>query len=174
MNISVIQWMWLASHGPQASLTFSYLIPMLPDIFKMSELSDNSTLQAYSSAVLYVLSAIHPPVDLVDVILHEFITAIKSSKVNHSPRYPHHVLTMHMQSWRIRLTCLPALVVFFYRNLIAISPAGVSKVMDVLLDCLADENVEVREMASKTLSGVVRCSQRQSIVPLKVWQGATR
>jgi hypothetical protein len=40
--------------------------------------------------------------------------------------------------------------------------------MEALLDCLADENVEVREMASKALSGVVRCSQRQSIVPLKV------
>ncbi|EEB96494.1 hypothetical protein MPER_04362 [Moniliophthora perniciosa FA553] len=39
--------------------------------------------------------------------------------------------------------------------------------MDVLLECLGDENVEVREMASKVLSGVVRCSQRQSIVPLK-------
>lgn len=40
--------------------------------------------------------------------------------------------------------------------------------MEVLLDCLSDENVEVREMASKALSGVVRCSQRQSIIPLKV------
>ncbi|KAG6897910.1 hypothetical protein C0992_009062 [Termitomyces sp. T32_za158] len=39
--------------------------------------------------------------------------------------------------------------------------------MDVLLECLGDENVEVREMASKALSGVVRCSQRQSILPLK-------
>ena len=72
------------------------------------------------------------------------------------------------QSWRIRLHALPALVVFFYRNLLSISPDGVSKVMDVLVDCLADENVEVREMASQVLSGIVRCSQRQSIVPLKV------
>jgi len=40
--------------------------------------------------------------------------------------------------------------------------------MDVLLDCLSDENVEVREMASKVLSGVIRCSQRQNIIPLKV------
>jgi proteasome activator subunit 4 len=60
------------------------------------------------------------------------------------------------------------LVVFFYRNLLTISPEGISKVMDVLLDCLSDENVEVREMASKVLSGVVRCSQRQRIIPLKV------
>ena len=44
----------------------------------------------------------------------------------------------------------------------------VTRVMDALLECLADENVEVREMASKMLSGVVRCSQRQSIIPLKV------
>ena len=50
----------------------------------------------------------------------------------------------------------------------AITPDGASKVMDVLLDCLADENVEVREMSSKALSGVVRCSQRQSIISLKV------
>jgi len=63
---------------------------------------------------------------------------------------------------------MPALVVFFYRNLLSISPEGMAKVMDVLLDCLADENVEVREMASKVLSGVVRCSQRQRIIPLKV------
>jgi len=35
------------------------------------------------------------------------------------------------------------------------------------LDCLGDENVEVREMAAKTLAGVIRCSQRQGILPLK-------
>lgn len=40
--------------------------------------------------------------------------------------------------------------------------------MDVLLECLKDENVEVREMAARTLAGVIRCSQRQSILPLRV------
>jgi len=40
--------------------------------------------------------------------------------------------------------------------------------MDLLLECLFDENVEVREMAAKTLSGIIRCSQRQSIIPLRV------
>jgi proteasome activator subunit 4 len=72
------------------------------------------------------------------------------------------------QSWRIRLNALPTLVVFFYRNLLSIPNSGVTQVMEVLLDCLGDENVEVREMASKALSGIVRCSQRQSIIPLKV------
>ena len=59
-------------------------------------------------------------------------------------------------------------MVFFYRNLLSISNSGATRVMEVLLDCLGDENVEVREMASKALSGIVRCSQRQSIIPLKV------
>lgn len=41
-------------------------------------------------------------------------------------------------------------------------------VLDVLLECIRDENVEVRETAAKTLSGVIRCSQRQQILPFKV------
>ena len=68
----------------------------------------------------------------------------------------------------MRLNALPTLLVFFYRNLMCVSADVVTRMMDVLLDCLSDENVEVREMASQMLSGVVRCSQRQSIIPLKV------
>lgn len=54
---------------------------MLPDIFKMSELNDSSELQLYSSAVMYVLSAVTPAPEFVDVILDNFVTAIKSSTV---------------------------------------------------------------------------------------------
>jgi len=97
-----------------------------------------------------VLSAVTPPHEYVEDILKHFVNAIQSSK-----------------SWRIRLNALPTVVVFFYRNLLSISNEGVTKMMEVLLECLSDENVEVREMASKALSGVVRCSQRQSIIPLK-------
>jgi proteasome activator subunit 4 len=73
------------------------------------------------------------------------------------------------KSWRIRLQALPPLVVFFYRNLLSIPSGSVSSVMEVLLDCLGDENVEVRMMASKSLSGIIRSSQRQRIIPMKVW-----
>jgi len=70
-------------------------------------------------------------------------------------------------SWRIRLSVLPVLQVFYFRNLLNMSDATVERVLDVLLQCLRDENVEVRETAAKTLSGVIRCSQRQSIIPLQ-------
>lgn len=49
-----------------------------------------------------------------------------------------------------------------------ISNGSVTRIMDLLLSCLSDDNVEVREMASSALSGIVRVSQRQSIIPLKV------
>ena len=52
-----------------------------------------------------------------------------------------------------------------------ISNASVSKIMDIMVNCLSDDNVEVREMASSALSGIVRVSQRQSIIALKVMPG---
>ncbi|KAF8213422.1 hypothetical protein K438DRAFT_1750713 [Mycena galopus ATCC 62051] len=150
IGLTLLQWIWISAYSSHAALIFPYAVPMMPEILRMSELNDSSDLQVYSSAVLYVLSAVTLPDVYVQDILENFVSAIKSST-----------------SWRIRLHALPALVVFFYRNLLSISAEGVSRVMDVLLECLGDENVEVRQMASKVLSGVVRCSQRQSIVPLK-------
>lgn len=77
----MLQWIWVSSHGSQASLIIPYLVPMLPDIFKMSELNDSSELQTYSSAVLYILSAVSVAPEFVDVILQSFVAAIKSSTV---------------------------------------------------------------------------------------------
>lgn len=52
-----------------------------PEILRMSELNDSAELQKYSSAVLYVLSAVAPPADYIEVIADNFIDAIKSSGV---------------------------------------------------------------------------------------------
>ncbi|KAH9937428.1 ARM repeat-containing protein [Fomitopsis serialis] len=150
VGLTMLQWFWECSHNPQAVLVLPYLVTMLPEVLRMSELNDNSELQKYSSAVLYVLSAVDPPQEYVGVIAENFLQAIKSSS-----------------SWRIRLKALPTLLVFYYRNLMSIPGDVTTKIMEVLLDCLADENVEVRDMASKMLSGVVRCSQRHSILSLK-------
>ena len=140
-----------------------------PEILRMSELNDSSELQKYSSAVLYVFSAVNAPQDEIDIILGHFLNAIKSSDVSLVLQLLATViLTKYSKSWRVRLNALPTLLVFFYRNLMNLPSGVVLRMMDVLLDCLADENVEVSEMASQMLSGVVRCSQRQSIIPLRV------
>lgn len=51
----------------------------------MSELNDSSELQRYSSAVLYILSAVNAPPDYVEIIAEHFLSAIRSSDV--SPFY---------------------------------------------------------------------------------------
>ncbi|KAF8078288.1 hypothetical protein FPV67DRAFT_1663041 [Lyophyllum atratum] len=150
VGLTLLQWIWVSAHGAQACLIFPYVIPLMPEILRMSELNDSSDLQMYSSAVLYVLSAVSPPLEYVAAILNNFASAIKSS-----------------QSWRIRLHALPHWLSFSIAICCQYPRTGVMQVMDVLLECLGDENVEVREMASKALSGIVRCSQRQSILPLK-------
>ncbi|KAI0296143.1 hypothetical protein BC826DRAFT_1005479 [Russula brevipes] len=150
VGLSLLRWLWVSFYSPQAPLMFPYVLPLMPEIFRMSEFSDNPELQSHSQAVLYILSAVAPPPESIEAIAGGFVSAISSST-----------------SWRIRLNSLPTLVVFFYRNLMGISNANVSKIMDLMLNCLSDDNVEVREMASNALSGIVRVSQRQSIIPLK-------
>ncbi|KAH9964279.1 hypothetical protein BC827DRAFT_1190239 [Russula dissimulans] len=150
VGLSLLRWLWISFYSPQAPLMFPYVLPLLPEIFRMSELSDDPELQSHSQAVLYILSAVAPPPESIEAIGVGFISAISSST-----------------SWRIRLNSLPTLVVFFYRNLMGIPNTTVSEIMDLMLSCLSDDNVEVREMASSALSGIVRVSQRQSIIPLK-------
>jgi hypothetical protein len=52
-----------------------------PEIFRMSELSDNPELQSHSQAVLYILSAVSPPRESIEAISVNFVNAISSSTV---------------------------------------------------------------------------------------------
>ena len=68
----------------------------------------------------------------------------------------------------MKLQGLPILITFFYRNLAHFSEANTNSLIELVLGCLADENVEVREMAAKSLAGLLRCSERRRIIPLRV------
>ncbi|KAJ2920211.1 hypothetical protein MD484_g84, partial [Candolleomyces efflorescens] len=130
VGLAILSWIWLSSYSPSAHLIVPYIVPLLPEILRMSEQSDSPELQAYSSGVLYILSALTPLPDYVDPILDKFVEIIESSS-----------------SWKTRLHGLPALVIFFYRNLLSLTPDHVSKVTRVLLECLSNENVENRFVA---------------------------
>lgn len=58
------------------------LMTYSPEVLRMSELNDSSELQKYSSAVLYILSAVPPPAEYVEIIADNFLTAITSSTVS--------------------------------------------------------------------------------------------
>ncbi|KAF8527908.1 ARM repeat-containing protein [Hysterangium stoloniferum] len=150
VGLTLLQFIWTGAHSAFAPAIFPYSAPLLPSFLEMAELNDSSDLQVYSTAVLYVLSAVVPPHEYVETVATMFTEAIVSST-----------------SWRVRLNALPTLAVFWYRNLTSFSEASMTKMMDVLMQCLEDENLEVREMAAKTLSSVLRSSQRHRILPLK-------
>ncbi|KAG8770133.1 hypothetical protein FRC12_004487 [Ceratobasidium sp. 428] len=149
-GLTVLQWIWSAGHSSMAPLIFPYVMPLLPELFQMSNLNDSSELMTYSNAVLYLLSAVTPPLEFVEPIINALIEATTSSPL-----------------WRVRLNALPILQVFYFRNLPSMSDAIITRIIDVLLLCLKDDNVEVRQMAAKTLAGVLRCSKRSKIPELK-------
>ncbi|KAG8722752.1 hypothetical protein FRC08_010362 [Ceratobasidium sp. 394] len=149
-GLTVLQWIWSAGHSSMAPLIFPYVMPLLPELFQMSNLNDSSELMTYSNAVLYLLSAVTPPLEFVEPIVNALIEATTSSPL-----------------WRVRLNALPILQVFYFRNLPSMSDDIIARIIDVLLLCLKDDNVEVRQMAAKTLAGVLRCSKRSKIPELK-------
>jgi len=51
----------------------------------MTELNDSGDLALYSSAVLYILSAVTPPKEYITTILDIFVRTIKSSTVSGKP-----------------------------------------------------------------------------------------
>ena len=102
----VLRWLWISFYSPQGPLIFPYVQPLLyvlgytsafiqqptsfsrPEIFRMSELSDNPELQSHSQAVLYILSAVSPPQESIEAISVNFVNAISSSTVRALSSYP--------------------------------------------------------------------------------------
>lgn len=56
---------------------------------------------------------------------------------------------------------------FSLRSLFYLDSGLIQKIIELLFQLLRDKHLEVREMAATTLSGIVRCSQRQLIKTLK-------
>ncbi|KAL5534546.1 hypothetical protein ACEPAG_1009 [Sanghuangporus baumii] len=150
VSLTLLSWIWTVGHSSEASTMFAYIMPLLPEILRMTELNDNRELMMYSSGVLFILSAVTPPHEYVEKIVDQCLSVIKESS-----------------SYKIKLVGLPMLTLFFFRNLVGVSDACVERVMEIVISCLADENIEVREVAKKVLSGLLRCSQRRQILPLR-------
>jgi len=151
IGLTLLSWIWNVAYSPRAPYVFVYTKPILPEIFRMSELQDSAEVQQYSSGVLYIMAAINPPAYLIEPLTELFLEAVKTSP-----------------SWRVRRKAIPVLAVWYFRNLSSLSPPVVRKIIDVLVECLSDENVEVRERAASTLSGILRCrADKEQVILLK-------
>ncbi|KAH7914507.1 hypothetical protein BJ138DRAFT_1143879 [Hygrophoropsis aurantiaca] len=150
VGIAVCRWLFSMIHDTQAMSAFDYILPLMPELFRFTEVSDNEELTRRAGTLLVRMCGVTPPRSLISPLLESTFTAIQKST-----------------SWKVRLKALPILQILYFRQLPLISEGKVVEILDVLCQCLDDEVVEVREMVGTTLSGILRLSPKRSVVALK-------
>jgi len=154
-SMTVLAWLWSCLSDVQAAAAYPFIPRIIPELFYMHELIDNQELSKLSYATLMSLATLAWPRMLVDRFLATLLD-LSQDKV-----------------WKVRLNVLTVLRVFFFHQLYNLSRPQVEKVMESLCKLLEDSNMEVREAAATTLSGIVHCSERESILHLKEKFAAT-
>ncbi|TIC14990.1 hypothetical protein E3Q14_00482 [Wallemia mellicola] len=158
VGLTTLRFLWDALHDSTRCSFYPFSIGLLGDFFNMRELSDSPDLQATAQSVLSLFAVIPPPREYSEPVIRTLLDVVSSST-----------------KYRVRLHALPITVhvahlitaVFYFFQLPHISPATILGVMEELYKLLRDQNIEVREAAAETLSGLVRCSQRSFTLDLK-------
>src|SRR5579862_8736964 len=73
------------------------------------------------------------------------------------------------RQWHHRLRIMVVIQVFYYRQLFTLSKQDRKRLFDVIIVLLNDSQLEVREAASSTLSGMVQCTrfdEKNIVLPL--------
>ncbi|KAJ7130046.1 hypothetical protein C8R43DRAFT_1025561 [Mycena crocata] len=150
VGITICKFLFRLLLDTSAISAFDYILPLMPELFRFTEVNDNEDLATRGNDVLVQMAGVHPPRELTNAILDAIFEAIQNSP-----------------SWRVRLKALPLVQVFYFRQLPLISEGKVIEILEVLSRCLDDEVVDVREMAATTLSGILRLSPRRHILTLR-------
>ncbi|KAH9947692.1 hypothetical protein B0H21DRAFT_737636 [Amylocystis lapponica] len=150
VGVLVCKWLFQMVHDTNAASSFDYILPLMPELFRFTELNDNDDLAHRAKLLLVRMCGVILPRPLINPMLDAIFKAIQSSP-----------------SWRVRLKILPLVQVFYFRQAPMISEIKIVELVEVVCRCLDDEVVEVREMAATTLSGILRLSPRRSIVALR-------
>lgn len=145
----VLCWLHEALNYWNVSGTLPYIVPMLPKVFAMQELNDDQDLQLMATRVLSLTARVNYPPSMLPTMTNEFLNILTTSN-----------------SWHIRIRALPVLQIFFFKHLFAMTSAQLLRIMQVIGQMLLDTQIEVRQLASVTLGGLVRCSQRDAIQKL--------
>ncbi|KAJ3490476.1 hypothetical protein NLI96_g1377 [Meripilus lineatus] len=151
VGVLVCRWLFQMVHDTNAITAFDYILPLMPELFRFTEINDNDDLATRAGLLLNRMCGVIPPRRLIHSVLDQLFQAIQKSP-----------------SWRVRLKILPLVQIYYFRQGPLIKDVMISEMMEVICRCLDDEVVEVREMAATTLSAVLRVSPRRSVVALKV------
>ncbi|KAF9110857.1 hypothetical protein BGX27_005774 [Mortierella sp. AM989] len=142
---TVLSWVYQSLSGFRVQATYGVVLPLIPELFQMQDIPDDQDLQQLATLTLLQLARFQYPANLVSEVVDIFCKILKEST-----------------SWHIRNNVLPVVQIFFYTNLFSMDVDMMVKVMDAVSSMLLDPQIEVRQLAASTLSGIVRCSQRDA------------
>ncbi|KAJ3194403.1 hypothetical protein HDU67_004763, partial [Dinochytrium kinnereticum] len=137
---------------PGNRMTFAYLEFIYPELFHMIAY-DDSDLQKISSVVASMYpTQLHPPT-FVSVAAERLLATLQDD----TGKFP----------WHVKAKVLPILQVFYFRHLHLMPEDVAVRVVEVVALLMEDRQIEVRQLAGTTLSGLIRCSQREAADALK-------
>lgn len=117
--------------------------------------SSDVDLQVLSKHVFQVLFPVFPnSPDNISEIIKIYLKFLRNPLANGD-------------SWHRRKRILPALQIVYYQNLHILQREQQEEVLDHVHKLLHDSQVEIRQLAATTLSGLIRCSRRDVIIKVK-------
>ncbi|RCI01929.1 hypothetical protein CU098_000361, partial [Rhizopus stolonifer] len=146
---AILCWLHESLNFWGVSGTLPYIAPVLPKLFAMQEVNDDQDLQKMATKVLSLIARVDYPPSMLHMMVDQFLTILTTST-----------------NWHIRIRALPVLQIFFFKNLFLLDSDQLLRIMKVIGQMLLDSQIEVRQLASVTLGGLVRCSQRDAIQSL--------
>lgn len=133
---TLLQWLAVMFHDGSSPAVVAYLPVVLPTVFTLPELKEDTELVNLCGTVLgYACQSVGHP-GLVDGLFDCLLQTAQTSQ------------------WHARRRVLSFLQVTFFRNLFV---APEVRIKETLVARLGDDQVEVRELASSTLSGLIQC-----------------
>ena len=123
----VLAWLYESLCGFQATGTYPFIVPLLPEIFQMQDINDDQDLQNMATHVLNQIASYTYPPAIVHQMIDKFVEILTESP-----------------SWHVRVKALPVVQVFYFKHLFTLTKAEMIKVMDVVSGMLMDTQIEVR------------------------------
>jgi len=144
-----MSWSYNSIRSLQSHILYPYVQKMITVLIDILDYEDTE-LQEFNINILSMYAQIIYPQSMVEMHINHLLDTIRTTS-----------------SWHIKIRVLPILQVFFFKHLFYITSEMKDKIIQLLADTLQDSRIEVRQLANETLSGIIRCSSRESIEQLK-------
>ncbi|KAK6098331.1 Proteasome activator BLM10 [Batrachochytrium dendrobatidis] len=162
---TLLAWLTDALMSFRVAGIYPYMPMMLPLLFEMQEFWDGD-LQIGAAAVAKLYPHFHHHPKLLCEALTTLLDFLSDRNMMKSDSAAVDEIQMVEYGWHLKVRVMPVLQVLFFRHLHMIPPAFINQIVMDVSACLGDRQVEVRQMASVTLGGLVRCSPYPPLISM--------